>query len=144
MYSSVILAAVLLAQASGGGMQGQMGQSPPANGMHSMMQAPCSTNGPAISSARLQGVSHEGALNRYHIAVTVTNGGPSQPGNTLQSVQIYQNGDKNDQKGVPPLKTGQSYTFVHDFLRSSDANERTTNFRFTLTSATNCAVALVV
>ncbi len=69
--------------------------------------AACSGAEPSIVQAAVRSVAHNGPLNHYTVAVTVTNqGSMRQPGNTLQSVAVYQNGDKVDQKGLQPLRPG--------------------------------------
>ena len=65
-----------------------------------------------------------------NVAITVENVGTAkQPGNTLQSVEIYQSETKTGTKGIPPLRPGQSYTFVYSFARSSEAAARSTSLR---------------
>jgi hypothetical protein len=57
-------------------------------------------------------------------------GNSAQPSNTLQSVDVIQNEGKIDQKGVPPLRPGQSYTATYTFTRSVEAADGTTQFVF--------------
>jgi hypothetical protein len=92
--------------------------------------ATCSP-GPAVNAASVRSVTRVGDLNRYVLGIQVTNAGNSaQPSNTLQSVDVIQNEGKIDQKGVPPLRPGQSYTATYTFTRSVEAADGTTQFVF--------------
>ena len=94
---------------------------------------------PAISSVMVERTTQDGALNDYQLRINVVNsGGASQAGNVLQSVDIFRNGTKVDQKGVPPLKAGGSYSFVYSFSRNSDAAERSTTFTFRMDPGQSC------
>jgi hypothetical protein len=96
-------------------------------------QAPCSGADPAITSVAVQSVNPDGDVNRYQLAVTVVNRGQdSQGGNVLQSVDIFQDGNKVGEKGLPPLKPGESYNFVYSFVRAADAGNNTTHLAFVL------------
>ena len=76
----------------------------------------------AIDSASLKSVVPNGAIDTVNVSVTVRNrGSAKQPGNTLQSVVIYQSQTKTGTKGIPPLAPGQKYTFVYSFQRSAEA-----------------------
>lgn len=93
----------------------------------------CSGADPAIVSAGVSNVTDNGDLKHYTITVVVTNqGNAKQPGNTLQSVDIYRDGQKIDAKGVPPLGPGQSYRFDYGLDRSSLAGDDTTQMLFRL------------
>jgi hypothetical protein len=93
--------------------------------------APCAGALPAISSVAVERTTQVGELNDYTLRVSVLNRGDlSQAGNVLQSVDIYRDGTKVDQKGVPPLKAGGTYTFLYFFQRNSDAGDGTTTFTF--------------
>ncbi len=94
----------------------------------------------AVASARVVRVDRSGGINRYLIAVTATNRGANQPPNTLQFVDIYKNGEKKDAKGIPPLRTGTSYTFGYAFERSSEAGDGSTQLTFEpdVRSGDNC------
>lgn len=95
--------------------------------------AACSGAEPSIVQAAVRSVSQNGDLNHYVVAVRVTNqGGAAQPGNTLQSIAVYQDGDKVDQKGLPPLRAGQSATVTYAFDRSNLSRARSTKLRFKL------------
>jgi hypothetical protein len=97
--------------------------------------AACVGADPAIASVSVKGVTQggPGGVNRYNIAGTVVNmGSEGQASNVLQFVNIYENGDKLDSRGVPPLKAGQSYTFSYAVLRSADAGKGTGILSFRL------------
>lgn len=88
---------------------------------------------PSIGTVAVQGVTPNGGLNDYHIVGTVTNScGMSQSKDTLQSVDIYLNGDKLDAKSIPPLAPGQSAQFTYLFQRSKDAGQGTTHLHFVI------------
>lgn len=100
--------------------------------------APCAGALPAISSVAVKRTTQSGELNDYTLRVSVLNRGQrSQAGNVLQSVDIYRNGTKVDQKGVPPLKAGGTYTFLYSFQRNSDAGDRSTTFTFRMDPRTS-------
>jgi subtilase family serine protease len=113
---TVILAAVLLGQLA-------------ANGA----AASCAGADPAIVSAKVQNVTSNGSVNHYTLVGRVTNlGTAKQASNVLQFVDIYQNGTRLEDRGVPPLAPGQSYTFSYDWQRASDAGTGTTTMYFRL------------
>jgi hypothetical protein len=93
--------------------------------------ATCGGANPAITSVVVKNVTSAGQLNTYHMVGTVTNlGGGGQASNTLQFVDIYVDGQKHNDRGIPPLAPGQSYTFGFDWSRSSDAGPGSTTVRF--------------
>ena len=97
-----------------------------------MAAAPCAA-APAIGNVAVQSVTQNGGLNDYHIVGTVTNVcGSPQSKNTLQSVDIYMNGEKIDAKSIPPLAPGQSAQFSYVYQRSKDAGQGTTQLHFVL------------
>jgi len=99
--------------------------------------ATCAGPNPAITAAELQSRSTTGELNRYVVAVHVKNlGTKGQPSNLLQSVEVMQNGDHVDQKGLPPLRPGQSATVTYAFTRSAGAAKNTTKLTFVLSQRT--------
>jgi hypothetical protein len=111
---TVILIVVLLAQLS-----------------VSAAAAGCVGADPAITSVRVQNVTGNGGANRYTLVGTVTNlGDRKQASNVLQFVDIYQDGTRLEDRGVPPLAPGQSYTFSYVWLRASDAGTNTSAFGF--------------
>ena len=93
----------------------------------------CTGADPALTHAALQTVTRAGALKHYVVEVTVKNvGNRAQPSNLLQSVEVLQNGDHVDQKGLPPLRPGQSATVTYAFDRAASAGARTTRLTFVL------------
>lgn len=93
----------------------------------------CAGADPALVSARVQGTSSDGRVNRYSLAIRVANlGRAKQPSNVLQSVEIYQNDIKLDTKGLPPLRPGQNYSFTYIFQRSIDAGDGTSTLALKL------------
>ena len=111
--------------------------------------AACSGSDPGITVAKVASTSTSGGLTTYKLSVTVTNQGTQgQAGNVLQSVQMFQDSVKVDEKGIPPLKAGASYTFTHNYVRASDAGNGTTVYRFQLfmhqptgTGPANCSAS---
>ncbi len=93
----------------------------------------CAGADPAIASVVVKGAHSGGGLNRYQLSGTIVNvGRAAQPSNTLQFVDIYKGSEKLDSKGIPPLNSGQSYTFSYVSVRSSDAGKGTTSLTFRL------------
>src|SRR5271165_2428067 len=106
MFNILILAALTLAQ--------------------NPAQATCVGAAPAIASVVNKGATQDSGVNRYQLAVTVVNRGTqAQAGNVLQSVDVYEHETKRDAKGIPPVKVGQSYTYVYQYVRSTDAGDGT-------------------
>jgi subtilase family serine protease len=91
-----------------------------------------SCGAPAITNAGIQSTSTSGDVRFTRVAITVVNHGPAQAPSILQSVDVYQNGSKVDQKGVPPLKAGASATVTYTFKRSAEAHDDTTRLRLQL------------
>jgi hypothetical protein len=103
--------------------------------------ATCAGANPAITSVVVKNVTTAGQLNTYHIVGTVTNlGSAAQPSNTLQFIDIYVDRQKRNDRGIPPLAPGQSYTFGFDWSRSSDAGPGTTtaHFRLRMVQGSDC------
>ncbi|MBV9718741.1 MAG: hypothetical protein JOZ77_05450 [Candidatus Eremiobacteraeota bacterium] len=103
--------------------------------------ATCSGANPAITSVVVKNVTTAGELNTYHLVGTVTNlGSQAQPSSTLQFVDIYAETEKHDNRGVPPLAPGQSYTFGYNWQRATDAGNGSTtvHFRIQMKQGTNC------
>lgn len=103
---------------------------------------------PAITSAVASQLGSNGDLTTYDVAITVKNAGPAaEPSSLLQSVQVYQDATKVDQKGTPPLRAGGSATVHYRFQRSSEARPGTTRLRFSLVmhdphgAVTRCSTA---
>lgn len=112
------------------------------------MTAGACTN-PAIVSAAATTVGHNGNLTTYNVAIQVKNTGTvGEPPSLLQSVEVFQDATKVDQKSAPPLAAGEGATVHYQFQRSSDARPGSTHLRFRLvttdphgTTITNCSVA---
>lgn len=103
--------------------------------------ATCAGANPAITGVTVKNVTSSGQLNTYHVVGTVTNlGSQRQPSNTLQFVDIYVDQMKKNERGIPPLAPGQSYTFGFDWPRSSDAGSGTTtvHFRVRMVQGSDC------
>ena len=93
----------------------------------------CAGADPALVGANVKGVTNSAAVNHYVVTVSVVNrGNANQPSNVLQSVDIFQNGNKVDTKGIPPLKSGEVYKFDFNFMRSAGAADGTTHFKFAI------------
>ena len=88
---------------------------------------------PSILSAHVQPVSTNGGLNHYTIAITVQNrGSVRQPGDLLQSVDVFQDGLRVDRLGLQPLRPQQMQKVTYGFDRAADAGDGTTDLTFTL------------
>jgi hypothetical protein len=103
---------------------------------------------PAITHVAAGPVGNNGNLTTYAFAVTIKNvGGANQSSSALNSIQIYQDATKVDQKGAQPLHAGATETIRYTFQRSSDARAGTTRLRFHLlvsdphAPAQNCSTA---
>jgi archaellum component FlaG (FlaF/FlaG flagellin family) len=103
---------------------------------------------PAITHVAAGPVANNGNLTTYAFAVTLKNvGGANQPSSVLNSIQIFQDATKVDQKGAQPLRAGASETIRYMFQRSSDARPGTTRLRFHVlvndphAPAQNCSTA---
>jgi hypothetical protein len=93
----------------------------------------CAGTGPTVTSVTLQGMTPSRYLNYYHVTATVTNrGDQAQAGNVLQFVDVNQYGDRLDDRGVPPLAVGQSYTISYVWKRAVDAGKWTTPLDFSV------------
>jgi len=93
----------------------------------------CQGPDPAIVSVVSAQSTASPGVNRFTLTVTVANlGSQNQAGNVLQSVNIVLDDNKNGQKGIPPLRAGQRYTFTYDVLRAEDTEAGSTDLRFHL------------
>lgn len=106
--------------------------------------ANCDGPNPAVTSVALRTISHTPHLDFYHVTATITNlGSQAQPGDALQFVDVFQYGGRLDDRGVPPLAPGQSYTIDYTWPRSADAGKMTSPLDFRVrtvtTSADNCS-----
>ena len=103
--------------------------------------ATCTGESPAITAVSLRQVTQTPYLKLYHLSATVTNqGGHAQAGDVLQFVDIMQYGGRLDDRGIPPLAPGQSYTITYVWPRSADAGAMTSplNFRMRSVAAESC------
>ncbi len=81
--------------------------------------ATCAGPNPAITSVAVKNVTSNASTNEYHIVGTVTNlGSQAEPSNTLQFVDVYVDRMKRTDRGIPPLRPGQSYQFGYTWTRS--------------------------
>lgn len=110
--------------------------------LSALAAANCDGPNPAVTSVSLRTVSHSPHLDFYHVTATVTNlGSQAQPGDALQFVDVVQYGGRLDDRGVPPLAPGQSYTVDYTWPRSADAGKMTSPLDFrmrTVTSSSSC------
>ena len=89
----------------------------------------------AITAVSLQGVGKTPYLNLYHVTARVTNlGNQAQAGNLLQFVDVVQYDGRLDDRGVPPLGPGESYTVNYIWPRSADAGKGTSPLNFRIRS----------
>jgi hypothetical protein len=87
----------------------------------------------AMTSVSVQSITKTPFLNKYRVVGTVTNvGAARQAPNVLQFVDIDQYGNRLDDRGVPPLAPGQTYTVAYVWNRSIDAGSGTTPLTFHL------------
>lgn len=103
--------------------------------------AACTGSNPAITDVRVQSVVPQGRAMRWTLAGTVVNQGTEgQPTNVLQSVAIYAYGQKLDQRSIPPLRAGQTFSFIYPYMRAFDAGKGTTtlDFRIVMEQGQNC------
>lgn len=103
--------------------------------------AGCVGSNPAMTDVRVQSVVPERRAMRWTLAGTVENlGTQSQPLNVLQSVAIFAYGQKLDQRSIPPLRAGQTFSFIYPYVRAVDAGKGTTtlDFRIEMTQGQNC------
>jgi len=104
-----------------------------AQGALTPASAKCSGPDPAIVAASARPAQPSAGLRNIPVEITVKNvGSQGQPGSTLQSVEILQQGTKVGVKGIPPLGPGKSYAFVYTFQRSAEAAAGTTELHLRL------------
>ncbi len=90
-----------------------------------------SCGGPTVTAVMVQSVTSTRYLNYYHVTATVKNrGDEAQAGNVLQFIDVTQYGDRLDDRGVPPLAPGHSYTITYVWKRAVDAGKLTTPLDF--------------
>jgi hypothetical protein len=86
-----------------------------------------------IALAGIRSTHTDGDVRDIDVAITVVNHtAQAQPASYLQSVEIWQDGTKVDQKGVPPLKPGASATVTYQVQRSAGGRSDSTNLRLQL------------
>lgn len=105
--------------------------------------ATCAGANPAVTSVVVKNVTRNGNVNQYHLEGTVRNlGSQGQPSNTLQFVDIYEGASRErlNDRGIPPLQAGQTYTFGYVWNRALDAgqNSTTLEFRVRMVQGSNC------
>lgn len=89
--------------------------------------------GPVITHAVASQVGSNGDVTTYDVAITVKNdGAKAEPSSLLQSVQVFQDATKVDQRGTQPLAAGASETVHYRFTRSSEARPGSTHLHFRL------------
>jgi subtilase family serine protease len=92
----------------------------------------CQGAQPAITNVTTTSTESAG-VTHYTLTAIVSNLGPmDQSGNDLQSVDIFLDGAKNGEKGIPPLHSGQLYSFVYNVDRNPDAAQGSTDVRLHL------------
>jgi hypothetical protein len=97
----------------------------------------CSGPDPSVTAVSVHAVTKTAYLNLYHVSATVTNrSNVAQPGDVLQFVDVVQYGGRLDDRGIPPLAPGQSYTVTYVWPRSSDAGTGTSPLDFRIRSVT--------
>jgi len=95
--------------------------------------AAVSCGSPAVTAVRVHSVTPTRYLNYYHVTATVTNrGDETQAANVLQFVDVNQYGNRLDDRGIPPLAPGQSYTVSYTWKRAVDAGKWTTPLDFSI------------
>lgn len=103
--------------------------------------ATCAGPNPAITSVVVKNVTNDGLTSQYHISGTVKNlGSEAQPSNTLQFVDIYVDRMKRNDRGIPPLRPGESYQFGYTWTRSVNAGSGSTtaHFRIRMVQGSDC------
>lgn len=103
--------------------------------------AGCVGANPAITDVSVQSVVPQGRAMRWTLAGTVENlGTQGQPTNVLQSVAVYAYGQKLDERSIPPLRAGQTFSWIYPYMRAFDAGKGTTtlDFRIVMEQGQNC------
>ena len=95
--------------------------------------ASCQGADPAIVSVVSAKSMAATDVNRFTLTVTVANlGSQNQAQNVLQSVTIVLDGSTNGEKGIPPLRVGQRYSFPYDVIRAEGTEPGSTTVRLHL------------
>lgn len=103
-------------------------------------QGTCDGANPTVTAVSLRNVSHTQYLDFYHVTATVTNtGSEAQSGDVLQFVDVMQYGGRLDDRGIPPLAPGESYTVNYIWPRSSQAGKLTSPLHFRVRPVTSAA-----
>jgi len=93
--------------------------------------ATCVGADPAVVSVVVKAMHQDGNINRYTLSGKVANlGSSAQAANTLQFVDIFRGSTKIDSRGIPALRSGESYTFQYIASRSAQAGDQTTALGF--------------
>jgi hypothetical protein len=100
----------------------------------------CNGPNPAIEWIKIQHVMPQGGENRYTIAGNITNLGSTQPLNVLQYVSISAYGQRLDRRSIPPLRAGQSFSFIYPYFRSDQAGRGSSqlDFQIVMEQGVNC------
>jgi hypothetical protein len=100
----------------------------------------CTGPNPAIEWVKVQSVVPQGGENRFMIAANITNLGSAQPLNVLQYVSISAYGQRLDRRSIPPLRAGQSFSFIYPYFRSTQSGRGTStlDFQIVMTQGVNC------
>jgi hypothetical protein len=101
----------------------------------------CSGSPVAIDSVVSSDVQNDGDMERYALRGTVTNHGTrKQASNVLQSIEVFQDSQKINEIGIPPLGAGRPYSFRQRVVRSALAGDGTTHlsFRLEMHRPSNC------
>ena len=97
------------------------------------MPAGCSAADPAIVDVHVIGTTHEGGLDHILVGGRVQNiGSEGQPGNVLQRVDYYLNGNRTYTKTIQPLPAGGSQNFSFTVERAAGAGMGTSKVSFVL------------
>jgi hypothetical protein len=100
----------------------------------------CTGPNPAIEWVKVQSVVPQGGENRFTIAGNITNLGSAQPLNVLQYVSISAYGQRLDRRSIPPLRAGQSFSFIYPYFRSNQSGRGTStlDFQIVMEQGVNC------
>jgi hypothetical protein len=92
----------------------------------------CNGADPVVRAMRTT-MMGDGHVNRYTIAISVTNrGNMKQASNVLQFVDIFEGDAKRDTRSIRPLAPGQTFNTTYIYKRSADAGPGTTTLTLRL------------
>src|ERR1700761_7355509 len=95
--------------------------------------AACAGADPSVGTVTVGHVTTSNGLSTHRLTGSVTNiGNTAQASDVLQSIDVFQDGQKGDTIGIPPLRPHQSYAFSYSAKRSSEAGTGTTKMVFRL------------